>query len=160
MKIGIIGPNRISGDNKKRKELLSKVAEIVAKSKYEIVLTPDKKSLLEYFGYRYKEHKGKKIWIVAPIEEIEHDKHLNLELGEVITCRDWDNQSGEFNNQSDIFICVGYAWGAMKEIACAQYFNQKKIYILNEFVSEKMPEELNFLVEYVSLEDLSDILYN
>lgn len=160
MKIGIIGPNSIDKETDKRKEQLSQVAEIVAVNNHEIVLTPDKNSLLEYFGHKYEEFGGKRIWIVAPLEEADGNKHLNTELGEVIVCKDWDNQADEFNRQSDIFVCVGYAWGAMKEIACAQYFGSKKIYILEEFVSGKLPEELNFLVEYISLEDLANILNN
>jgi len=158
MKIGIIGPNIIAKEIDIRKGLLNEVAEIIAKSNHELVLTPDKGSLLEHFGYKYKEFEGKKIWIVAPAEEVKYMEHLNTELGEIIVCKDWDNQADEFNRQSDIFVCVGYAWGAMKEIACAQYFNKKKIYILNKFTSEKLPEELNFLVEYISFEDLVIIL--
>jgi len=137
---------------------LDKVAEILAKSDHEIILTPDKNSLLEYFGHKYLDLGGKKVWIVAPEQEITQNKNLNIELGETIICENWDNQADEFNRQSDIFICVGYAWGAMKEIACAQYFNKKKIYVLNEFISAKLPEELNFLVEYISLEELPPIL--
>ena len=44
----------------------------------------------------------------------------------------------------------------MKEIACAQYFNKKKIYIIQELISDKLPEELNFLVEYITLKELKD----
>jgi len=49
---------------------------------------------------------------------------------------------------------VGYSWGAMKEVACAQYFNKKKIYVLKEFISGKLPTELNFLVEYIGVNPL------
>lgn len=158
MKIGIIGPNNIDSGIEERKGLLDRVAEILAKSGHEIILTPDKNSLLEYFGHKYLDLGGKKVWLVVPNEEITNSKHLNLELGEVISCDSWDNQADEFNRQSDIFICVGYAWGAMKEIACAQYFNKKKVYIINEFISAKLPEELNFLVNYILLEELPPIL--
>lgn len=157
MKIGIIGPNNIDNEIDIRKDILDKVAEIIAKSNHEVVLTPDKGSLLEYFGNKYKELNGKKIWIVAPVEETDNKKHLNTKLGELIVCNEWDNQADEFNRQSDILVCVGYSWGAMKEIACAQYFNKKKVYILNEFISEELPKEFNFLVEYVSFEELINI---
>ncbi|MEI7539605.1 MAG: hypothetical protein WCJ36_02450 [Candidatus Saccharibacteria bacterium] len=156
MKIGIIGPNNIfNGDIGDRKGLPDRVAEILASSNHEIVLTPDKNSLLEYFGNKYKEFNGNKIWLVLPTEEQGYDSYLNTDLGEIISCKDWDRQANEFNRQCDIFICVGYAWGGMKEIACAQYFNKKKIYILKEFISDKLPEELGFLVEYISINDLA-----
>jgi len=155
VKIGIIGPNKIfEGDIQERRKLLDKVSEILAKSKHEIVLTPDKDSLLEYFGNKYKELKGKKIWLVLPTKEADYKDYLNSELGKIISCKDWDKQANEFNRQSDVFVCIGYSWGAMKEIACAQYFNKKKIYILKEFISEELPKELKFLVEYISIKDL------
>ena len=159
MKIGIIGPNKLfEGDINERKKLLDKVAEIIAKSEHEIVLTPDKSSLLEYFGNKYKEFKGKKIWLVIPAEDAGHKNYLNTELGEIISCKDWDRQADEFNRQCDIFVCLGYSWGAMKEIACAQYFNKKKIYVLKEFISKGLPKELSFLVNYISISVLKDII--
>jgi hypothetical protein len=159
MKIGIIGPNKVFDKNlDKVKNSLYRLAGVVAKSGREIVLTPDKNSLLEYFGTSYKSFKGKKIWLVIPTEEEKYKDFLNTELGEVISCKDWDRQANEFNRQSDIFVCTGYSWGAMKEMACAQYFNKKKIYILNDFIKEELPRELNFLVEYVSIDELAVIL--
>ena len=156
MKIGIIGPNKIEKNIEERKILLDKVAKVIAESGSEIILTPDKNSLLEYFGKKYLEFGGKKIHIVAPMED-DAEKYLNLELGKTINCIDWDRQADEFNRQSDLFICLGYSWGAMKEIACAQYFNKKKIYILKDFISEKLPEELNFLTRYINLSELKNI---
>jgi hypothetical protein len=155
MKIGIIGPNKVySTDVDNRKRLIDNVAEIIAKSGNEIVLTPDKSSLLDYFGKKYTEFGGKKIWLVIPTHEENHQDYLNTEIGEIIDCSDWDRQANEFNRQCDIFICIGFAWGALKEIACAQYFNKKKVYILKEFISNVLPEELNFLVEYTEIDKL------
>jgi len=158
MKIGIIGPNKIfEGSREEREKLLDKTAKIIAESKNEIILTPDKDSLLEYFGKKYLEFGGKKIYIVAPMED-KAEEYLNLGLGEVIDCDIWDKQADEFNRQSDAFICIGWAWGAMKEIACAQYFNKKKIYVVKDFISEELPKELNFLVEYIGIEKLESVL--
>jgi hypothetical protein len=155
MKIGVIGPNRVNEESVTgRKELLLKIARIISDSDNDVVLTPDKDSLLEYFGHKYLELGGKKIWLVIPQEDAKQGSFLNTDIGEIISCPSWDNQADEFNRQSDVFICIGYAWGALKEIACAQYFNKKKIYIINEFISSKLPEELNFLVEYISIDEL------
>jgi len=159
MKIGIIGPNKLlKGDLEERRTLISEVAKIVAGSDNEIVLTPDKGSLLEYFGERYLEFGGKKIWLVIPTEEEDYKEYLNDELGEVVSSVDWDRQANKFNSESDIFVCIGYAWGGMKEIACAKDFNKKKIYVLNEFVSGKLPEELGSLVEYIGIDELEKVL--
>lgn len=159
MKIGIIGPNKLFEEKlEERRILLDKVAKIISETENEIVLTPDKDSLLEYFGKQYLKFKGKKIWLVIPTKDKDYKKYLNTELGEVISCIDWDRQADEFNRQSDLFICLGYSWGAMKEIACAQYFNKKKIYVLKEFISEELPKELNFLLEYLSVNELGSKL--
>ncbi|MBI2629846.1 hypothetical protein HYW76_01980 [Candidatus Pacearchaeota archaeon] len=156
MRIGITGPNKLfSGDLEKRKNLLDKAAEIVAKSGNEIVLTPDKNSLMEYFGKKYLEFGGKKIFLVIPSEEKDYKNYLNTELGETISSKSWDSQADEFNRQSDLFVCIGWAWGALKEIACSQYFNKKRVLVLKEFISEQLPEELNFLLEYLSLYDFN-----
>jgi len=159
MKIGIIGPNKLfEGTLEERKILLDKIAKIIAKSGNEIILTPDKGSLLEYFGEKYLENKGKKILLIIPTKDKDYKKYLNTELGEIISCLDWDRQADEFNRQSNLFICLGYSWGAMKEIACAQYFNKKKIYVLKEFISEELPKELNFLVEYIPIKEVGEKL--
>jgi len=158
MKIGIIGPNKIDGDIPERKVLIDKIARIIATSNNEIVLTPNKNSLLEYFGQKYIEFGGKNVWLVVPLEEDDYQTHLSVDNGEIINCHDWDRQANEFNRQCDIFVCIGYAWGAMKEMACARYFNKKKIYVLNEFVSEKLPDELSYLVEYISDKQLQKLI--
>ena len=44
----------------------------------------------------------------------------------------------------------------MKEIACAKYFNKKRIYILKEFISGELPKELNFIIDYITLDELED----
>lgn len=159
MKIGIIGPNKNYSTNiDDRKRLIDETVEIIAKSGNEIILTPDKNSLLEYFGQKFTESGGKKVWLVIPTQEENHEGYLNTELGEIIDCQIWDVQANEFNRQCDLFVCIGYAWGALKEIACAQYFNKKKVYILNEFISAELPQELNFLVDYISIKDLQAVL--
>jgi hypothetical protein len=160
MIIGIVGPNKIYGGSgeKERKILLDEVAKMIVASGDGIVITPDKESLLEYFGNRYLELGGKNLALVTPTGEADYESYLNTSLGKIIDCYDWDRQADEFNRQCDMFICVGYAWGGMKEIACAQYYNVKNIYILREFISDELPEELNFLVEYISIKDLSYVL--
>ena len=163
MKIGIIGPNTLKKASKKevedRKLLLVDVAEILSKSKKEIVLTPDKNSLLEFFGKKYIEFSGKKVWIIAPMSD-DAEKYLNLELGEIIDCEMWYRQPSKFSEETDLLICIGYSAGVLSEIGASQYFNPKKILILNEFVTSKLPTEINqsIDIEYISIKELNNYL--
>lgn len=163
MRIGIIGPNTLKNASKKesedRKLLLVEVAEILSKSKKEIVLTPDKNSLLEFFLKKYIEFGGKKVWIIAPMSD-DAEKYLNLELGEIIDCEMWYRQPSKFSEETDLLICIGYSAGVLSEIGASQYFNPKKILILNEFVTSKLPTEINqsIDIEYISLKELNNYL--
>jgi len=163
MKIGIIGPNTLKKASKKevedRRLLLVEVAEILSKSKKEIVLTPDKNSLLEFFGKKYIEFSGKKVWIISPMSD-DAEKYLNLELGEIIDCEMWYRQPSKFSEETDLLICIGYSAGVLSEIGASQYFNPKKILILNEFVTSKLPTEINqsIDIEYISIKELNNYL--
>ena len=163
MKIGIIGPNILynasDGGLEHRKDLLAQVAEIVSMSGQEIVLTPDKGSLLEFFGNKYLELNGKKIWIIAPMKD-DAEKYLNLSLGEVIDCETWFRQPSKFSEETDLFVCLGYSGGVLSELGASKYFSPKKIVILNEFVSYKLPEEINqgLSLYYCSIYELRSLL--
>ena len=159
MKIGIIGPNKLfNGNPEERKQLISDVAKIIAESNHEIVLTPDKDSLLVHFAKKYLEYGGKKINLIVPLDD-DYEQYLDTTLGEIISCSTWQNQPSKFNEISDTFICIGHAWGGMKEIAHIQYSNKKiPTYIINEFISQKLPEELNFLVDYIDMKNLAETL--
>jgi len=165
MKIGIIGPNVLKGDYKnkidERKILLSELAKIISKFDEEIVLTPDFGSLLEFFGNKYEEFGGKKIWIVAPMKD-NAEKYLNLKLGKIIDCEMWYRQPSKFSEETDLFICVGYSAGVLSEIGASQYFNPKKILIIREFVESELPREINenLSIEYISIEKLENYLRN
>jgi len=163
MKIGIIGPNTLKNASEKeleeRKILLVKVAEILSESKKDIVLTPDKDSLLEYFGEKYLEFGGKKVWIIAPIKD-DAEKYLNLEFGEIIDCEMWYRQPSKFSEETDLLVCLGYSAGVLSEIGASQYFNPKKILIIDEFVTSKLPIEINqsIDIEYIPLKKLRNYL--
>lgn len=159
MRIGIIGPNLIKkvsiSQVEKRKELLVEIAEIIAQSGNEIVLTPDKGSLLEFFGTQYLKFGGKKIWIVAPMKDDAKD-YLNLEIGEIIDCDKWYRQPSKFSEESDLYVCVGYSSGVLSEIGASRYFNPKKIIIVKEFVTSNLPKEINQSINlsYIHLKEL------
>lgn len=151
MRIGIIGPSKVGNKNE-----ISKLAEIVAYSGNEIVITPDKGSSSEFFAKEYIK-KGGKVWEVLPLEDKEFGyDYLNLDLGEKINCGTWRNQPEKLNEETQMLICIGYSVGALAEIAYSKWFNPKPIYVIKEMVSEELPEEINKRLDlrYVTVSDL------
>ena len=153
MKIGIIGPSKL-----RDREIVEKVAEIVAKSGNEIVVTPDKGSASEVFAQKYLESKGKKVFVVAPLDDKEFGfDWLNLDLGENINCGTWRNQPEKLNEETDVLVCVGYSAGGLAEIAYTKWFKPKPVYIVNKLVGGRLPEEIGLDLKYVSLGELENV---
>ncbi|EKE19020.1 MAG: hypothetical protein ACD_9C00164G0003 [uncultured bacterium] len=163
MRIGIIGPNRCPQLKQEeleiRKNNLRKVARILAMTGFEILLTPDKDSLLELLGKEYLKNDGKKISEIVPLND-DFEEYLNVDLGEIISCGKWPNQPSKFNEECDVMFCVGYGGMVMAEIGFSGYYNPKKIYIINEFISKKLPGEIGLDIKYINLNELEDILKN
>ncbi len=163
MRAGIIGPNQCPQLNKeelkKRKDNLKKVAQIFAKTNIEILLTPDKNSLLELLGKEYLKNGGKKIFEIVPLDD-DYEDHLNTELGEVISCEKWPNQPSKYNEECDLMFCVGYGGMVIAEIGFSRYYNPKRIYIIKEFISQKLPKEIGLDIKYINLAELEKILNN
>lgn len=163
MKIAISGPNKFGWYleiNPEAKKIISEIAKVIAKTKHEIVLTPDKDSALAFLGREYLKNNGKKIYEVAPMDEEDVDDYLDLSLGEIISCSKWPFQPSEFNKQSDLMICLAYGGMVMAEIGCNKYYNPKKIYIIKELITSELPKEINdtLNVYYISYKDINSIL--
>ena len=161
MRIGIIGPNRCPQLKQEeleiRKNNLREVARILAKTGLEILLTPDKDSLLELLGKEYLKNGGKKISEIVPLDD-DFEQYLNVDLGEIISCGKWPNQPSKFNEECNVMFCVGYGGMVMAEIGFSGYYNPKTIYIINEFISQKLPAEIGLDIKYINLNELEDIL--
>lgn len=161
MRIGIIGPNKISGLNKrertKRFKNLDILAKLIAESGFEIILTPDKNSFLSYFGKKYLEFKGKKIYEIVPLKD-DYKEYLDTTLGEIISCEKWPNQPVKFNEDCDVIFCIGYGGMVLAEIGFSRYYNPKTIYIINEFISSRLPKEIGLNIKYVNIKDIKKIL--
>lgn len=158
MKIGIIGPSKI-----RNKELIEKVAVIVAESGHEIVVTPDKGSASEYFAQVYIKNKGKNIQEVVPLDDKEFGYGwVNLEIGENINCGTWRNQPEKLNELTEALLCIGWADGVLAEIAYSKWFkpkdiDKKTIYVICELTDgERLP--LNATkgsnIKYIAIYDL------
>jgi hypothetical protein len=55
-------------------------------------------------------------------------------------------------------FCVGYGGMVMAEIGFSGYYNPKIIYIIDEFISQKLPKEIGLNIKYIRLAELADIL--
>jgi len=162
MNIGIIGPNDmkyLKEINKDAEIILLDLAKILAESGQEIVITPEKNSILEFVGQNYKKFNGKKVKEVVPLDD-DYQNYLNVDLGEIISCSKWENQPSTLNKSCDLFICVGYGAMVMAEIGFSKYYNPKKIYIIKELITSAMPKEVNesLDLEYISIKDLKSKL--
>jgi len=156
MKIGIIGPSKLQ---KKHKDLINKLAKVVAGKGHEIIVTPDKKSSSEYFAQEYLSLKGKKVFSIVPLDDKEFGyKWVNLKLGKKINCGTWRNQPEKLNEETDVLLCIGHSVGGMIEIGYTKWFNKKPIYIIKEITKEKFPSiiEKELDIRYVSLNEFKE----
>ena len=153
MKIGIIGPSKFEGN----KEIIRELAKKVAGEGHEIFVTPDKGSASEFFAKEYLASEGKKVFVVAPLDDKEFGYDwLNLDLGENINCGTWRNQPEKLNEETDALICIGYAAGVLIEIGYSKWFKPKPIYLINELISEQLPKEIegSLNLNYVNCDKL------
>ena len=154
MKIGIICPSKL-----RDKELVSKVAKIL--KDYEVVLTPDKGSVSEFFAKEYLKFDGKKVIEIVPLEDKEFGySWVNVDLGEIINCFTWRNQPEKLNEECDVLVCLGYSTGGLIEICYSKWFRKKPVYILKEFIDTSLPKELESSLDlhYINIEELEKVL--
>ncbi|MGD9275595.1 MAG: hypothetical protein PVJ67_00310 [Candidatus Pacearchaeota archaeon] len=162
MKIGIIGPTSFSSPeeiNKDAKRIVSEISKKV--SECEIVLTPDKGSVSEFFAKSYIENKGKKVYSIIPLDDKEFGfDWVNQEIGKNINCKTWRNQPERLNEETDLLICLGYAEGVLVEIAYSKWFRPKIVYIIKELVSGELPKDAvrKINLKYISYEELEEEL--
>ncbi len=157
MRIGIIGPTSfksIEEINPLVKEIISSLSKKVLD--YEVVVTPDKNSISEFFAKEYLQQGGKKVYSIIPLDDKEFGFNwVNQEIGEKINCGTWRNQPEKFNEECDVLLCLGYSEGVLAEIAYSKWFKPKKIYIIKELVSGELPKDAvrKLDIEYVSYKD-------
>lgn len=154
MKLGIIGPSKVKDENK-----ISEVAKIVADLNFDIVVTPDNGSSSEFFAKEYLNNGGKKVFEVVPLDDKEFGYDwVNLDLGDKINCGIWRNQPEKLNEETDVLLCIGYSTGVLAEIAYTKWFRKKPVYIVNELVSCKLPEEIKLDIRYIDLDKIGEEL--
>lgn len=155
MKIGIIGPSKL-----REKELVSQVAKIVSKSEHEVVLTADKGSSSEYFANEYLNSGGKEVFSVIPLKDREFGNSWVERIGKIIDCDSWRNQPEKLNEEYNMLISLGYSVGGVIEIGYSKWFGKHPVYIIKEFISERLPKEFEDSLDlrYISIVELEKIL--
>ncbi len=159
MKFGIIGPaklNSLTDVNKNSMMILKELAKVIAESKNEIVITPDKGSVSEFFAKEYLNQGGRKIYSVIPLDDKEFGYGwVNTEIGENINCSTWRNQPEKLNEESDALLCLGFSESVLIEISYSKWFHPKAVYVIKEFISQELPREAikKLNLEYISYKD-------
>jgi len=164
MKIGIISPSKIvyvEEINKKALEIIENISKEIADSGNEVVLTPDKGSVSEFFAKKYLENKGKKVFEIIPLDDKEFGYDwVNMDLGENINCNTWRNQPEKLNEESDVLLCLGYSVGGLIEMAYSKWFKKKTVYIIKELISSELPKDSvrDLDLKYISYKDIREVL--
>lgn len=156
MKIGIIGPSKL-----KEKELVSKVAKIISSSREEVYLVPDKGSTSEFFAKEYLKLGGTKVYSLIPFDDKEFGySWVNQNIGEKVNCGTWRNQPEKMNEEVDCLVSLGYSVGGIIEMSYSKWFGKHAVYIIEEFISEKLPNEFEegLDLRYVSIKELEKTL--
>ncbi len=178
MRIGIIGPSKLSyveKINSDAQKIISEIAEKLNSKK--IVVVPDKNSSPEFFAKEYLKFDGKKVYSIIPLDDKEFGySWMDLDLGENINCGTWRNQPEKFNEECDVLLCIGYATGVLIEMAYSKWFGRKlkistlssknveqkkkKVYIIKELVSGELPKDSvrDLDIEYISYKDVGKLL--
>ena len=168
MKIGIIGPSEIDkfckATNLSKEYYLNQISPIgnlLAKTKHEIVIVPDKRSISYHIANIYKENCGDKIIGIIPMDDHEFgieniDENI---VDEIINCVTWRNQAPSFVQNCDILLSFGFGCGTVTEIMSTKHW-KLKVYIIEEFITSKLPKEIERDIEliYIKKEEVKNIL--
>lgn len=166
--LGIIGPvdaeklcSWIGIDKHAYFEKLKKLAAKIAEGGYEIILTPDKRSPVEFFTQTYRDNSGANVTGIFPKDDREFgcDK-LNFHICDKIeNCGTWAEQESYLVRRSQNLLCLGFGKGSIIEICKAGTLWKKRkdsrIFIIQDFVKGKLPSYIaeGLPVVYIKLED-------
>ena len=169
MNIGITGPTSISKvcdilgiDEEKYFMKLRKVAEHLAASEHKIFIVPFKKSAPEFVAEVYAEEDGSDITGIVPEDDVDFGiTHLNRAVcDKIVNCSIWPNVPGSLLKNIDVLVVVGFGRNAFIHIGYTSLYKVKKVIILQDLVSSKLPNEMEagLEIQYVKSEDLHKAL--
>lgn len=165
MKIGILGPTNIrafcSRLGIEEFEYLAKVEKIaayLASNMFEIVIVPHRNSLSEYFARVYMDNKGKKVHGVYPEQDMEFGVGtINVDIcDQYIKAENWREVPELLDQNSDALLCLGFGPGTLIEICYTKWYPVKKIIVIKDFVSSRLPVELEskLPIGYIDAKDM------
>jgi len=169
MRLGIIGPTQwqkncksVGISEKKYLGEAKKIAALLKNLGFEIVVNPHFGSVSHFFAQEFKRLQGKVIGIIPKQDsEFGIDYLDQSSCTSTIDCGTWRNMAACFNENCQAMLCLGYSVGVLNEIAFTKWFGlqekkPKKILVIKEFVSARLPKESvkDLNIEYVSLKQL------
>lgn len=163
-RIGIIGPTKFELSEKEKK-ICENIAKDMSK-RCEIVISPDKKSTVEFFTQTYKKEGGKKV-IGIDYDDDTEQGYVGLDrdiCNQLINCETWENQPKELIKNSDHVLVLGLSIGVTWELCLTKFYwyqqPQKRIFIIKELVKEKLPSYMNknLNIDYISYKELLKII--
>jgi len=167
MRIGIIGPTRIDKFckvvNKQRSDFdhfLHKISEHLASTEHSLVVVPAQENASGIIAQQYRDLQGSKVYGIVP-EDDEEFGLMDVDpiyADEIINCGTWRNQPEKLCEESDVLLCVGLAPGTIIEICYAKWFKVQKIFILIEFLSQRLAPEIekDLPIGYVNFSELKE----
>lgn len=159
MIIGILGPSKLEKHNKFERSC-KEISKILASKGLQIIISPDKKSLAEFFAMEFK--KGGGFVIGVDYEDDTDLGYLGLNRNicdKLIHCKTWENQPKVLIKNSDILIVLGLSVGVTWEICLTKFYwasKKNKIFIIKETCKDKLPAYLmkSLPIEYISIKEL------
>lgn len=169
MIIGVVGPTRIKEfcialrvEESSYMVFLEKIAEYLASTNHELLIMPAHDTSPGVIASIYKDLNGRKVIGLVPEDDVEFG--LNDIDGtiadETINCGTWRNQPEAFCEKADILLVVGLSPGAMLEMCYAKWFKVKHIYVMEDFLSSRLPPELekDIPIKYITIHDLEEYI--
>ncbi|MBN1386303.1 hypothetical protein JW968_05015 [Candidatus Woesearchaeota archaeon] len=170
MKLAIIGPTDVKHfcDLLQRDEFeyldkIEKIAKYVAQNGFEIVIVPHKDSVSEFFAKIYVDEKGRKVHGIYPLKDSEFGiSGINQDISdETLHPPNWREVPIFLVSNADAMLCLGLGPGSMIEICYAKWYPVKKILVLQDFITDRLPAEIEsrLNIEYIHSRDLPKIAF-
>jgi len=152
--LGIIGPTHwqknckmLRMKEKKYLEETRKLAAVVKKLGFDIVVNPHFGGISHAFAAEFRRLEGGVIGIIPKQDNEFGIDYLDQGVcSSTVDCGSWRNYAEKFNEECTAILCLGYSCGVLNEIAFSKWFGlkdgkPKKIFVVKEFVSACLPEE-------------------
>jgi hypothetical protein len=149
--------------------LIEQISKLLAKSKHELVIIPNKGIPLE-IAKIYKQEGGKKVMGVVPIRDKDYglghiEEFLSL-IDERIEVDSWYDADGKVAALGDICLVTGLSAGVMRALTALKFHqkyrnNKTKLIVFKNTISAKIQKEIEEEIPIIyinSIEELKKII--